>query len=84
MIFRNMTLDDFYLVRFTNLTNKFPESLRDKTRQHLLAIFRDPYHMVFQIINAMRRLPIVLHCAKLINLKTSPKGEGFSPIPRNG
>jgi hypothetical protein len=84
MILRNMTLDYFYIVRFADLTDKFPESLRDKTCQNLLAILRNPYHMVFQIIYAMLRLPIVLHCAKLVNLKTSPKCEGFSPIPRNG
>jgi len=40
--------------------------------------------MILQIIYTMRRLSVILHSAKLINLKTSPKGEGFSPIPRVG
>ena len=35
--------------------------------------------MIFQIINGMARLSVILHTASILTY--SPKGEGFSPIP---
>jgi len=50
-------------------------------RLNLLAIFHYSYQI---IIYTIRSLSVILYRAKLINLKTLPKGEGFSPIPRKG
>ena len=82
MISRNMSFHDLNVLGFTNLSDQFPYSLSNIRAQHLLAVFRHPYQMIFQIINGMARLAIVLHTASI--LKSSPEGEGFSPIPRRG
>jgi hypothetical protein len=38
--------------------------------------------VVLDVVNGMARFPIIFHTASI--LKSSPKGEGFSPIPRRG
>ena len=48
-----------------------------------LAVFGDPYHVEFDVIDSMRGLTVVFHNTASL-LKSSPKGEGFSPIPRGG
>jgi hypothetical protein len=82
MITRNMALDDFNILRPANLTGQFPNPLGYVSAQNRLAVFRDPNNVIFDIINGMARLPIVLHTASI--LKSSPEGEGFSPNPRRG
>jgi hypothetical protein len=39
--------------------------------------------VIFQIVNGMRSLAVVFHGTASL-LKSSPEGEGFSPIPRRG
>jgi hypothetical protein len=50
--------------------------------QNWLAVFCDPNDVVFQVIDGMARVAVMLHTASILN--SSPKGEGFSPIPRMG
>ena len=80
MITRNMPFDDFNIVYPTYLTDQFANSLGNVSPQNRLAVFRDPNNVIFNIVNGMARLPIVLHAASI--LKSSPEGEGFSPNPR--
>ena len=51
--------------------------------QYRLAVFRDPDDVVLDVIDSVRGLAVILHDTASL-LKSSPKGEGFSPIPRGG
>ena len=82
MIPGNMPLNDFYILTLTNFPDQLPGPCSNLTGQNRLAVFGDPYDVVFQIVNGMARLPIILHTASI--LKSSPEGEGFSLIPRMG
>jgi hypothetical protein len=77
---RNMTFENLNVFRFTKLTDQFPYSLSYCSTQNRLAVFGDPNKVVLDIIDGMAGLPIVFYTASI--LKSSPKGEGFSPIPR--
>ena len=50
------------------------------TLQDAVSIFRDPHQMYFEIKDRMAAFAVMFHTASL--LKSSPEGEGFSPIPR--
>jgi hypothetical protein len=82
MIPRNMTFDDLHITRLTNLADQIPCPLCSIDSQYGLAVFRDSYDVKFDVVYRMARLPVILHTASL--LKSSPEGEGFSPIPRRG
>ena len=82
MIFGHMPFDDLDIFTLAYFPYQITSTTGNLTGQYRLAIFRDPYQMVFEIIDRMARFTIVLY-AKII-LKSSPKGEGFSPIPRRG
>ena len=73
-----------YIIALTNLPYQFPNSLRQFSCQHRLSILRYPYNMIFDVLDTMRRLSVVLHSTKIVKLKSPPKGGGFSPIPRRG
>jgi len=83
VVLGNMPLDDLNIHRFADLSDQFPQPSSHSSDEHRLAIFRDPYQMVLDVINRMRGLAIILHNFASL-LKSSPKGEGFSPIPRRG
>lgn len=76
----NITLDDLDIHRLADLTDQLPQPLRNSSAEHRLAIFRDPYQMILNVIDRMRGLAITLHKIESL-LKSSPKGGGFSPIP---
>jgi len=84
MISRNMSLESFHIPSPTNLAYKPSGSIGDLAGENLFAILRSPHQVVFQIIGCMcmAGLMTMLHAIKI--LKSSPKGEGFSPIPRRG
>ena len=82
MIRRNMALGDFHVPTTTYLPYEFAGTLGYFTRQYPFAILRNPYQMIFDIVSCMTGLAIMLHAKNI--LKSSPKGEGFSPIPRRG
>jgi hypothetical protein len=82
MISRNMSLDNFCILGLTNFSDQISCSFSNFSTQNWLAVFGNPNNMVLQIINGMARFSIILHTASI--LKSSPKGEGFSPIPRVG
>ena len=50
--------------------------------QKRFAMFRNPYKMILQIVRCMAGFAIMLHARNI--LESSPKGEGFFPIPRRG
>jgi hypothetical protein len=81
MISGNRTLDDFHVLGLAQLSYKVPEPLRYLSVEHLLTVFRDPYHIVLEVIDCVRSLTVILHTVML--LKSSPKGEGFSPRGRH-
>ena len=83
MIFTYMTHYYLYLHRLTYLSYQFSQSYPDILSNHPLAVFRYLHHMVLDIVYAMGGLSVVLHDTASL-LKSSPKGEGFSPIPRMG
>jgi hypothetical protein len=80
VILRDMSLENLHVVRLTYLPDQLSNSLGNLPPQNRLAVFRDPYKVILQIINGMARFTVVLHTASI--LKSSPKGEGFSPNPR--
>jgi len=57
-------------------------SLRRLTLKNSFTIFCYPNQVKFDIIRCMAGLTIMLHAKRI--LKSSPEGEGFSPIPRMG
>ena len=80
MVLGYLPLNDFDISSFAYLSYQITRSLGDFASQNWLAVFRDPYDMVLDVIDGMARLPIMFHTASI--LKSSPEGEGFSPIPR--
>jgi len=81
MIFRNRTFYDLYIPGLAYLSYKIPQSFRHLSVQHLLSIFGNPDQVVFKVIYGMGGSSIILHIP--IVLKSSPKGEGFSPRGRH-
>lgn len=77
-----MPLENLDTPSYTYLPYKLPYSLGDLAAENLFAILDDPHKMVFQIVGCMARFAATLHTIGI--LKSSPKGEGFSPIPRRG
>ena len=59
---------------------RLPHPDRYSPMKNGLAVFSDPYHMEFDVIDSMRSLAVVFHNTASL-LKSSPKGEGFSPFP---
>jgi hypothetical protein len=67
----------------TYLSNELSQAYSGVLVEHRLAVLRYPYNVVLDVKYTMRRLSVILHgTASLI--KSSSKGEGFSPIPRVG
>ena len=79
---RNMSPQNLHVAGLANLSDQITSTLRNRSSQNRLAVFGYPYQVILQIVNGVARSPIVLHAASI--LKSSPKGEGFSPIPRGG
>ena len=77
MIPGDRTLDDFHVFRLAYLSQKIPEPFRYLSIEHFLPVFRNPDQVVLEVIHRVRSCPVVLHILML--LKSSPKGEGFSP-----
>jgi len=77
-----MPFENLYIPSPTYLAYKLSDPLGYLAAENMLAILRDPHKMVLQIVGCMARFAIMLHTIKI--LKSSPKGEGFSPIPRRG
>ena len=82
MVSGYMPFDYFNIFGFAYLLNQVSRSFCNFTSQDRLAIFRYPHDMILNIVYSMTRSSIISHIASL--LKSSPKGEGFSPIPRRG
>ena len=81
MIFRYGTLDNFYILRLAYLSEKISQPFGYLSVKNLFPVLRDPHQMVLEVIYWMRGCPIILHIPSL--LKSSPKGEGFSPRGRH-
>ena len=82
MIMRDVASDYLDFLGLAEFTDQITHSLRYLASHDWLSVFRDPYQMIFEIIDTVARSAIVLHTESI--LKSSPKGEGFSPIPRLG
>ena len=80
MISRNMTLQYLNIPCLTNLSDQIPQSLSYFSMQYWLAVFSYPYYVILNIVYGVAGFAIIFHTANI--LKSSPKGEGFSPIPR--
>jgi len=83
MVLGYMTLDDLDVHSLTDLSDQIPKPNCHLTVKNRLAVFGDPNHMVLDVIDTVGSLAVVLHNTASL-LKSSPKGEGFSPIPRRG
>ena len=83
MVFRNMTFDDLNIQGLADLSDQVPNPDRHFSAKHRLAVPGDPHDMILDVIDTMLSLAVVLHNPASL-LKSSPKGEGFSPIPRRG
>ena len=83
MVFGDVTLENLDIHTFADLSDQIPQPLRCIANQNRLAIFRDPYQMVLDVIDRVGGLAIILHNIASL-LKFSPEGEGFSPIPQGG
>ncbi len=86
MILRYMSRQYFHILVPAYLSEKLSATMRYLTAQYWFTVLRNPNQVIFEILNRGGSLPIVLHEPKippaLIKLKSSPKGEGFSPITR--
>jgi hypothetical protein len=83
VVFGNVALDNLNIHGLADLPDQVSHPNRYLSGEHWLAVFGDPYHVKFDVINSVRGLAVVLHNTASL-LKSSPKGEGFSPIPRGG
>jgi len=83
VIFGHVALDDLNIHGLADLPDKVSYPNRYLSGKHWLAVFRDPHHVEFYVINSVRGLAVVFDNTASL-LKSSPKGEGFSPIPRRG
>ncbi len=83
VVFGNVAFDDLNIHCLANLPYQLPHPDRYFPMKNGLAVFGDPYHVEFDVIDSVRSLAVVFHNAASL-LKSSPKGEGFSPIPRWG
>ena len=83
VVFGNVALDNFNIHGLADLPDLVSHPNRYLSREHGLAVFRDPHHVEFDVLNSVRGLAVVFHNTASL-LKSSPKGEGFSPIPRGG
>ena len=81
VILRNGAFDDIDLVALAYLSYEIPQPLRYLSVENLLTILRAPYQVVLDVIDGVRSFPVILHTLML--LKSSPKGEGFSPRGRH-
>lgn len=83
MIFGDVAFDDLNLQGLAYLPDKFPQTAGHVSKENRLAVLGDPNQMIFQIVYGMGGLAVVLHGTASL-LKSSPQGEGFSPLPRRG
>jgi len=83
MVFGDVAFNDLDIHGLADFSNQFPETKGHVSKEDRLAVLGDPYQMVLQIVNRMRGLAVVFHSTASL-LKSSPEGEGFSPIPRRG
>ena len=79
MLFPYVSLDDLHLKFGTYVSDDLPHSCSNFSSQQLLAVFRDPNHMIFDIETGMGCPSVMFHAHPL--LKLSPEGEGFN-IPK--
>ncbi len=84
----HFAFDDLDIVGLADLVDQIPGSYGGFSIEHLFAVFGNPNQVSFQIVFGMACGSIILHTMILriafrnIKLKSSPEGEGFSPIPR--
>ena len=81
MIFRNRTFYDLYILGLAYFSYKISQSFSHLSIQHLLSVLGNPNQVVLEVIYGMGSGSIILHIPIL--LKSSPKGEGFSPRGRH-
>ena len=73
---------NFLILGPANFPDQLSAPITCRPTQDRLAVFRDPYDMIFDIIHSMAEFAVVFHTASI--LKSSPEGEGFSPKTRKG
>lgn len=81
MIFRDRAFDDLHIFCLAYLSQKITESFCHLSVKHLLSVFGNPHQVVLEVIHRARSCPVILHTLML--LKSSPKGEGFTPRGRH-
>ena len=52
---------DYHVARLADLPNQVPRRLRYPAPQDLMPVFRTPDHVVFQVKNHVRTMPVVRH-----------------------
>ena len=80
MIFGNMSLYYLNIVCPAYFPYQVSQPFRNISSKDLLSVFRDPYDVVFDVVDGMARFPVILHTESI--LKSSPEGESFSLILR--
>ncbi len=83
VVFGNMTLDDVDIHGLGDLPDQIPNTDCHLSMKDRLAVFRDPHDVELDVVDGVRCFAVMLHDTASL-LKSSPKGEGFSPIPRRG
>ena len=77
-----MSADDLNILGPANFPDQLSAPITCRPTQDRLAVFHDPYDMIFDIIPCMTGFAVVLQTTSI--LKSSPEGEVFSQNPRNG
>ena len=81
-----MAFLNVHLQRIAGLSEQIPQPLADLTPQDWFAVFRNPDHVILQIVDGMGSLSIT-HARILTEVQRGvenglPKGRGFNPIYR--
>jgi hypothetical protein len=77
VILGNGTGDDFHVFGLADLPDKFAQTFCHLSIEDFLPVFGNPHQVVLEVIHRVRSCPVMLH--PLMLLKSSPKGEGFTP-----
>jgi hypothetical protein len=75
MILGDVGADNLNVHTFTNFSDKLPYTGCHVSKEYRLAVFGDPYKMIFDVVYGMRGLAVFFHNSSSL-LKSSPEGEG--------
>jgi len=80
MIFADNAFHDPYLKSRAGLPHQLPHTLRDFSRQHLVAVFRHPHKVVLNLINRMAAITLLHRTSSIHGSIVSAKADRLKPV----